>query len=220
MIHEFQPRPLPDASDYTNAVQAVEKDIEATGLDPEIYFSKYGLNIASIIEFSKSATQLANAIEPVDKETGLRIDFDRRLGRSLYLGAKAGYAILRHIYGVSLPAPMLKYVPPFKVDLTSNDPSTKTNNIHAAVLNMGAEGSNIYGDGAFYQLVKWSERAVSRPEYRSTFIAGSGIIALAGVNMQKQRIEQFQIDQLHEHVDSNRTFDWDSALEKLNSGGL
>lgn len=220
MVHEFQPRPLPTFDEYTNAVYSVQRKMDTHGLDAREYLSGLGMSITSAKDFARSAVALANAVEPINPDTGKYQDAERRRGRALYLGAMAGYALLYELYTVSLPSSqMFEFIPSLIVDVKPGDAAHNTNALHTAIVATGLEGMHHLGGKANSRLAVWSERAVTRPEHRPSFLAATGLITVAGVQMQTQRIEQFWLTHMQEHVQSNAEFDWDSALLGLKESG-
>lgn len=220
MVHEFQPRPLPTFDEYADAAKSVQQKMDADSLDARNYLSAIALRNESGKSFARDAARMANAVELIDPDTGQYADVERRRGRALFLGALAGYSLLYEIYNVSLPSSeMLTFVPPLTFHIESGDAVHNINSFHAALLTAGSEGRRYLGEPTNNHIAMWSEQAVTRPEYRPTFLAGTGLITLAGVEMQEQRIELFQQNLIKEHVDSNSEFDWDAALVDLKETG-
>lgn len=220
MVHEFQPRPLPTFDEYADAANSVQQKMDANNLDARNYLSAIAIRTESGKSFARDAVRMANSVEPINPDTGKYADVERRRGRALYLGALAGYSLLYEIYNVSLPSSeMLTFLPPLTVNVKPGDAVHNINSLHSAILTTGSEGRRYLGGPTNSRVAMWSEQAVTRPEYRPSFLAGAGLITLAGVEMQEQRIELFQQNLIKEHVDSNTEFDWDAALVDLREKG-
>lgn len=220
MVHEFQPRPLPTFDEYTQALRSVQQKMDTVGLDARQYLTDVGVTTESGKSFARNAVGMANAVELTNPDTGNYADAERRRGRALYLGAMAGYAMLYEIYNVSLPSSeMLTFLPPLVVDIRPGDATHNINSLHYAILTTGSEGRKQLGGPANSHLALWSERSVTLPEHRPTFLAATGLITLAGIEMQTKRIQQFEQEQIQEYVDSSADFDWDAALAELKENG-
>jgi hypothetical protein len=212
MTHEFQPRPLPDVDEYTAASEAVQGKMNARNMNAKVYLSSFGLELDSTKAFARTAAQLANSVELTDESTGAYADPERRRGRATYLGALGGYAILREIYGVSLPASdLFESLPPIAVDINYGDSGYNINSLHESLMRLGREGLLDVGKPTVDRFSEWSGQAVSRPEYRPTFVAIAGLVIVAGTAMQTKRIEQFHTERIQEHIEAGAEFDWDRA---------
>lgn len=218
MMNEFQPRPLPTFDDYRDAANSVQQKMENRGMDARIYFLSIGAGVESAKCFARNAVSMANAVEPVDVNTGEYADTQRRRGRALYLGALAGYSILYEIYNVSLPSSkMLTYVPPLAMSVKPGNIEHNIDALHNAILSAGDEGRYYLGAEANTRVISWSEQAVTLSEHRPTFLAATGLITVAGVEMQSRRIRRFE-QHLDQDDDLERQPDWDAALIDLIEG--